>query len=256
MLARSLSEAGMVLRLARDFRSFVASPLTGAQAADAVRRELAARNERFLGMLEGSIFGHPRSPYRWLLKAAGCEPGDARALVKAEGLEGALRRLCETGVYVTFDEFKGRAAHRQGESAPGRVRARHRPTGRRRPLETRTGGSRGAGTALKIDLTYIAERAAQSALAFETHGLQQHDKALWWSLDSATSSSTRRPGTCLSPGSILLRRSRGARASRRIYGVGRMNQWTLPSRCSSTSGVFGPHAHGLRIASTEADASA
>ena len=179
MLARVLSEAGMLLRLARDFRSFVASPVTGAQAAETVKRELQTRNERFLQMLEGSVFAHPRSPYRWLLRAAGCEFGDVRALVKAEGLEGALQRLCEAGVYVTLDEFKGRTALIRGSQRLGVTERDFDPPAAAGHLETRTGGSRGAGTALKVDLAFITERAAQTVLGFDAHGLQHHDRALW-----------------------------------------------------------------------------
>jgi hypothetical protein len=107
-LARGLSEAAMLVRLARDFRSFVAAPVSRAQAAETVKKQIGARNERFVAMLERSVFGHPRSPYRWLLKSAGCELEDIRGLVETETIEGALERLSEAGVYVTFDEFKGR----------------------------------------------------------------------------------------------------------------------------------------------------
>jgi hypothetical protein len=63
----------------------------------------------FSGWLaERAIYGHRRSPYLQLLRAAGCEFGDLKALVDKEGLERALSRLVEAGVFVTFDEFKGR----------------------------------------------------------------------------------------------------------------------------------------------------
>jgi hypothetical protein len=52
----------MLGRLARDVPSLVAAPTTGAQAAQAVKRQIAARNDRFLAMLERSIFGHAQSP--------------------------------------------------------------------------------------------------------------------------------------------------------------------------------------------------
>jgi hypothetical protein len=179
MRTRVLSEAGMLLRLARDLRSFVAAPITGAQAAEAVKQQLATRNERFLAMLERSVFGHPRSPYRWLLRAAGCELDDIRALVKAETIEDTLQRLSEAGVYVTFDEFKGRTPLVRGSQRLEVTEHDFDPPGAAAHLETQTGGSRGPGTALKVDLAFIAARAVQSALGFEAHGLQQHDKALW-----------------------------------------------------------------------------
>jgi hypothetical protein len=179
MLARGLTEAGMVLRLTRDLRSFLASPITGAQAVDSVRRQLKARSERFVEMVETSILGHPRSPYRWLLRVAGCELGDIRALVKAEGLDGALQRLCEAGVYVAFDEFKGREDIVRGSQRLSVSAGDFDPPRASAHMEIRTGGSRGAATPLKLNFAFIADKALQSALAFEAHGLQEHDKALW-----------------------------------------------------------------------------
>lgn len=55
------------------------------------------------------IFSRPGSLYYALLRHAGCEAGDVEALLRREGLEGALERLFRAGVYPTVDEFKGRA---------------------------------------------------------------------------------------------------------------------------------------------------
>ena len=144
MLARVLSDAAMLLRLAWDLRSFVAAPITGAQAAETVKQQLESRNERFLAMLERSVFRHPRSPYHWLLRAAGCELDDIRALVKAETIEGALQHLSEAGVYVTFDELKGRTPLVRGSQRLDVTEHDFDPPGAAAHLATQTDGSRGA----------------------------------------------------------------------------------------------------------------
>jgi hypothetical protein len=105
MLPRALTEAGMVLRLTRDLRSFLASSITGAEAAETVRRELPARDERFLAMVEASIFGHPRSPYRWLLGIAGCTLGDIR--IGRDGRSGTLM----AGAWARAEAVTVRRAH-------------------------------------------------------------------------------------------------------------------------------------------------
>ena len=58
----------MMVRLTRDLRSFVRTPLNGAAAVETARRQLHTRGERFLAMAEHSIFAQPDSPYLRLLR--------------------------------------------------------------------------------------------------------------------------------------------------------------------------------------------
>src|SRR5262245_44922695 len=107
--ARQFGEdAAMAARLARDLPRFLNRPSGAEQATDHVRRRLANRERLFLTLVERAIYGHPRSPFLRLLRHAGCELGDVEALTRREGTEGALRTLADQGVYVTFDELKGR----------------------------------------------------------------------------------------------------------------------------------------------------
>jgi hypothetical protein len=39
---------------------------------------------------------------------AGCHFGDIRKMVREEGLEKTLSKLHDEGIYITFEEFKGR----------------------------------------------------------------------------------------------------------------------------------------------------
>src|SRR5213592_3774379 len=89
-------------------RRFSRHRLTLPEAQRIVRERMEQREENFLRLVERSVYGYPRSPYLALLKLAGCEFGDLRVLVTQRGLEGALRELRENGVYITFEEFKGR----------------------------------------------------------------------------------------------------------------------------------------------------
>jgi hypothetical protein len=173
------SDVLMVARLTRDFRSFYGEPITGERAGEIVKRQLQTRDERFLDILGQMIYRHPRSPYLQLLQAAGCEFGDVRALVTSEGLEGALSRLCDAGVYVTFDEFKGRKEVLRGSRRFTVTEADFDTPALSPHIEVRSGGTRGPGTLLKLELAFLADRAVTTALAYEAHGLQDYDKALW-----------------------------------------------------------------------------
>ena len=100
----------MLFWLARDLPGWLRRPATLADAQARIRHGLATRDARFLVLAERTIYRHRRSPYRALLRNAGCTLGDLRALVAREGLEGALAQLSARGVYVTVDEMKGRQA--------------------------------------------------------------------------------------------------------------------------------------------------
>ena len=109
-------ELAMLGRLTRDLPGWLRSPFSLAEAGARVRGGLAARDRGFLMVVERAIYGSPDSPYLALLRHAGCELGDLRQLVQAEGLEGALQHLAALGVYVTFDEFKGRRVAVRGSA--------------------------------------------------------------------------------------------------------------------------------------------
>jgi hypothetical protein len=59
-----------------------------------------------------------------LLRAAGCELEDLERMTGQDG-EATLERLRRSGVYVTFDEFKGRAPIVRGEARTAGVDPSH-----------------------------------------------------------------------------------------------------------------------------------
>jgi hypothetical protein len=108
LLSETLDYLKAFARFPFSLHHFLKHKLTLEEANRIVRGQMAQREDNFLRLAERSIFGYPRSPYLALLKLAGCEFGDLSALVKRQGLEEALRQLREEGVYVTFEELKGR----------------------------------------------------------------------------------------------------------------------------------------------------
>jgi len=172
-------DPGMLGRLARDLVGFLRAPITADQAEGLVRARLARREESFLRMAGEMIYAHPRSPYRHLLRAAGCEYGDLAALVEREGLDGALTRLADAGVCVTFDEFKGREETVRGSQRFTFAEADFDNPRVRHHFEARSGGTRGEGTVVKISLEFVGDLAASTALALRAHDLSQHDHVIW-----------------------------------------------------------------------------
>jgi hypothetical protein len=167
---RVASTALGLARFALGVRRFCRRVETVPGALEKVRARLSERDLRLLAVFERSIFPNPRSPYRRLLEAAGCEPGDVRRLVATDGTEGALARLRAAGVYVRFDEFKGLAP-----AVRGSQRFDFRPADFDNPIlrphfAVSSGGSRARPTRILIDLDYLTETAPEWALWFEAHG--------------------------------------------------------------------------------------
>ncbi len=172
-------ELATLARFTRDLPRFLARPLDLDRAARIVGRRLKQREARFLATAERAIHGYPRSPYLRLLRAAGCELGELRTLVGREGLEGALAVLERAGVYVTFDELKGRA-----EAVRGSARFRFAAEQFDNPLAARhlgllTGGTRGASVRVGRGLPWIAEIALHTGLALRAHGVHRPEHAVW-----------------------------------------------------------------------------
>jgi phenylacetate-coenzyme A ligase PaaK-like adenylate-forming protein len=153
--------------------------MTCDEACAIVKTRLAQREKTFLRVVERSIYGNPRSPYRALLQHAGCEPEDLRTLVQQRGLEGALHILREQGVYVAFEEFKGRMPIvRNGfelSVAPhdfdNPVLVNH--------FYTESSGSTGVSTRIPHDLDQYAALSPNTMLARAAYHVLETPHALW-----------------------------------------------------------------------------
>jgi hypothetical protein len=114
-----------------------------------------------------------------LLKLAGCELGDIRTMVRARGVEGTLQALREAGVYITFEEFKGREpVVRSGQVIPVEPSDFDNPY-LSRHYQTETGGTTGAGTRVGHDLDHLAAQAPHLMLVQHIHDVLDIPTVLW-----------------------------------------------------------------------------
>jgi hypothetical protein len=175
----SLAYARMFARFPFSLRRFLRDPLTLVRAREIVRARMEQREETFLRVVERSVYAHPRSPYLGLLKHARCELGDLRAMVMDKGLEAALTALRADGVYVAFEEFKGRAPiERNGFELEVTARDFDNPAARH-DFTLQTGGSTGLATLVGQDLDYIAAGAPMQLLMLDAFGLLDAPTAHW-----------------------------------------------------------------------------
>jgi hypothetical protein len=166
-------------RYVTGLRSFLSVTLAREEAERMVQEQLASRDEGFLRVLELGVYANPRSPYRRLLLHAGFQFKDVESLVRERGLEGAMARLYDAGVYVTLDEFKGRAPIRR----PG-LEFKVSQFDFDNPLLTEhyagsTSGSRGGGTRVAIDFDFFAFEAAEWLCDLYSAGDAEMPQVLW-----------------------------------------------------------------------------
>ena len=174
-----IRDVGMYARFATALPGFFRRRVTLAEARETIRRRLETRADRFLQIAERAIYGHSGSPYLPLLAQAGCELGDLRAIVRQRGLEEALLELRRNGVYVTFDEIKGRQPIARGgrELLAGRHSFDNPHLARR--YEGESGGSTGTATRIPYDLTSLLTRVPSYMLGCEAHGVLEAPLGLW-----------------------------------------------------------------------------
>jgi hypothetical protein len=159
--------------------AFLRRRMTSLEAHALVRERMARREDNLVEMLDRAVWRNPRSPYLALLGAAGCERGDAARLIRAEGVESALRTLRAAGVHVTFEEFKGRRPIvRSGVSLESRPEDFDNPSFTRY-FRVATGGSTGAPRRVLIDLDYFLMRLPLQVLMDEVQGLSAIRHVQW-----------------------------------------------------------------------------
>jgi hypothetical protein len=173
-------EAATLARLTAKLPAFLRTPLSADETRALLRSRLQHRERRLLTVVERAIYDHPASPYRWLLRQAGCERGDFRALVEGEGVEGALGALAERGVYVTFDELKGRRAVVRGSQQRAFDPSDFDSPLVRPHFARFTGGSGGRPSRVPVTLALVAEQAVSTGVVLEAHGIERAQHACWW----------------------------------------------------------------------------
>jgi hypothetical protein len=176
----ALDELAAFGRYAWGLREYLRRPLSPAECLRIVEEQLRSREESFLGVLEAGVFAQSSSPYRALLDAAGVEFGDVVRLVREHGVEGALERLHDAGVYVTLDEFKGRRPiERPGLSLPVGPEEFFNPL-RGQTFVLQDVGSRSIRRGGPLDLAHTARTAMHHSLLLESFDLFRRPYAVWF----------------------------------------------------------------------------
>jgi len=177
-----LSDLEMYAQFAWRLRGFLIHTITLEEARAIVVKRLARREKNFLAIVKRGIYGYSKSPYLPLLKFAGCEMGDIENMVRDKGLEGTLKTLKEAGVYVTFEEFKGREPIvRNGKVIPAEAKSFNNPY-LSYVYHTESSGTTGERSRVPIDLDHWAAHASLIMLTYDAHRVLGVPTANWHSI--------------------------------------------------------------------------
>jgi hypothetical protein len=153
------------IRYFRDIEAFLRHTLTLEEAREIVERQFEARVDYFVYTMRHAVFARPSSPYCRLLRHAGIEMGDIERMARDIGLEGLLEHLHDAGVYVTPEEFKGRApVRRPGLEFQVDAAEFDNPLVSNGGLREQSGGSTGEPVSIGVPLQRVEYRAAESLL--------------------------------------------------------------------------------------------
>ncbi len=143
-----------------------------------LHEQLEHREERFLENAQRRVFPNPANPYYELFRMAGCGYGDLAAAVKGRGLEATLSQLAAEGVYLTHDEFKGKAPLvRGGREIPFAPNVLLNPASRGY-VEGISSGSRSPGTPTRKSIESELYRDIYDALQRREFGLDERVRVM------------------------------------------------------------------------------
>ena len=179
-MPKVLTEARRYRTFAGDLWRYLGRDFPREECRALLAAQLRDRERTFLELLERAVYARPASPYRALLLHVGAEYGDVAALVRDQGLEAALGRLHEQGVYLTLEEFTGhRAIVRPGDLE---LSTRHEDFDNpvlRRGYSGTSGGSRRAPRRTMVDFGHLVHQTAYLQLYLEAFGFEGRPSVLW-----------------------------------------------------------------------------
>jgi hypothetical protein len=177
---KSFDSLRMHVRFARELPAFLRRRLTIDEARERIKNGMAERNANFLRLLRFGVFANPKSPYRPLLRLAGCELGDIEGSIQKKGLEPTLEDLRRAGVYFTFEEYKGRAPVVRGGQVIGITAGDFDNPRTASAYEARTGGTTGGiGTRVTMDIETLESHVPHLMVARDVHAMLGCPMAIW-----------------------------------------------------------------------------
>src|SRR5574342_74929 len=175
-----LSQVRRYFAFRRALHDVLSRPLQAADCGGIVRERLARRDEGLLRLMKYAVYENPRSPYAPLLRHVGITLEDVRETVHSKGVEGTLTALRDEGIYLTFEEYKGRhPLTRHGKEFPVNPLAFDSPLGHEGSFDAHTGGSTGRAVRVPQNLYSQRDYAVYTGLTL-AHSVPPRSRVCFW----------------------------------------------------------------------------
>ena len=175
-----LNSVKMYLRFTWGLRKFLKETVTAEQAREVIKSRLKNREQNLLTIVKKAVYENNNSPYLKLLKLAGCEYEDFERMVKTDGIKPALKKLYQKGVYISIEEFKGKKEVIRGSNVFQFKAVDFDNPYLSGQFQSRSGGSRSAGTRTIYDFDYFTEHYAYNvANMYDAHEATDFPIAMW-----------------------------------------------------------------------------
>jgi phenylacetate-coenzyme A ligase PaaK-like adenylate-forming protein len=170
------------INFALGLRGFLRETTTIDEIKDNIRQQVINREDNFLNIIRTSIYDYPQSPYLSLLKRAKLTHADITRLVSQNGLEDALHELYEAGVYVTFEELKGRIPIKRGDLEYTVSSSDFDNPNLTTVMLAQSSGSTGVPTRTKMDLDFVHHNGSNYILGYDLHDSFGVPSAVWYGI--------------------------------------------------------------------------
>lgn len=170
------------LNFALGLRSYLRNTPTLEEIKTTIFEQLANREANFLKVLQTNVFYYPSSPYLPLFNAAKLTHADVEKMVTQQGLENTLEELYDAGVYITFEEFKGRVPIKRGNVEFMPKNSDFDRPNLRSLLVGTSGGSTGKPTHTMMNLQHMSQIAQHLALSESVQGIFGAPIMMWLGL--------------------------------------------------------------------------
>jgi hypothetical protein len=174
-------------RFSLSLRGYLKNQVTLEQAEQVVRLRIGDREKNFLNLVHKGIYHYPDSPYLKLLKEVGCEYEDIKNLVEKSGIESALQKLFQEGVYISWEEFKCKQDVVRGSKhfhfKESDFDNPFLPSG----YQVQSTGSRSAGTRTTFDLSHREDESYYHLLMLKSSNALDVPIVMWKPLPPSAS---------------------------------------------------------------------
>jgi hypothetical protein len=174
-----ISDVVKFSRLAIGMRGFFRNMITLEECQRVIATRLRNREKNFLNLVRTGIYQNPKSPYLKLLRLAGCEFGDIESNVNQTGLDATLQKLLLQGVYLNWEEFKGKKEVIRGSSS---FRVAERDFDNpflQNNYTIQSSGSRSAGARTIFDLEHQANISYYRLLVLAANNALNSPSGIW-----------------------------------------------------------------------------